>query len=221
MTTRPPRFASWRPYAPVRLLHRPPGARPEGLGGAVLDGFGIARGSVLVVMDADLQHPPELLPTLIQPLLAGHADLVAGTRYERSGATTGLAGPWRRAVSSGSRRLVHLAVRRSRCLSDPMSGLFALNRSVVDGIDLRPNGFKILLEVAARGRITRVHNVAYRFAERNAGASKASLAEGVRFVRHLYDLMRSRSELGKLPPITSSQGDSTDRTPSGQVPVVA
>lgn len=207
--------------APVRLLHRPPGARPEGLGGAVLEGFTLARGSVLVVMDADLQHPPELLPTLIKPILAGEADLVAGTRYVRAGAATGLAGPWRRAVSSGSRQLVHLVVRRSRCLSDPMSGLFALNREVVDGIELRPNGFKILLEVAARGRIRRVHNVAYRFAERNAGASKASLAEGVRFVRHLLGLMRASSELRKLPPIVSTEGDSSDDAEAPPLPAAS
>ena len=191
--------------APVHLRHRPPGARPEGLGGAVLEGFSAARGAVLVVMDADLQHPPELLPRLIRPILDGQAELVSGTRYVKTGATDGLSGPWRRAVSSGSRRLVHLLVPRSRCLSDPMSGLFAIDRKYVEGVELRPNGFKILLEVAARTEVRRVHNVAYHFAPRNAGSSKASLKEGLRFSRHLLGLVRVRRQLRWLPPVRGTE----------------
>jgi glycosyltransferase involved in cell wall biosynthesis len=191
--------------APVHLLHRPPGARPEGLGGAVLKGFGAARGAVLVVMDADLQHPPELLPHLIRPILNGKAELVSGTRYVKTGATDGLSGPWRRTVSSSSRLLVHLLVPRSRCLSDPMSGLFAIDRRFVEGIELRPNGFKILLEVAARTEVQRVHNVAYHFAPRNAGVSKASLKEGARFARHLLSLVRVRHQLRRLPPVRGTE----------------
>lgn len=189
------RAARW---APVRLHHRPPGRRRGGLGGAVVDGFSLARGEVLVVMDADLQHPPEVVPDLVQPILSGWADLVAGTRYQQPGAPAGLVGPWRRGVSVAARWAVYGLVPGSRCLSDPMSGLFALAPAAIEGVTLRPNGFKILLEIAARGRASAVHNLAYQFAERQAGHSKARAGEGLRFAAHLARLVADRGLVG--PP---------------------
>jgi glycosyltransferase involved in cell wall biosynthesis len=180
---------------PVHLHHRPRGHRPNGLAGAVQDGFAAARGRIIVVMDADLQHPPETLPRLIAPVLAGAADLVVGTRYAVTGERDGLSGPWRRAISSGSRRLVHLALPRSRSFSDPLSGLFAFDRSIVAGVGLHANGFKILLEVVAKGHWQRGDNVAYRFEPRWAGRSKASLREGLQFARHLARLTSHRREV--------------------------
>jgi dolichol-phosphate mannosyltransferase len=175
---------------PVRLHHRRPGRRPGGLGGAVQDGFRRARGGVVVVMDADLQHPPEVVPTLVAPILAGRVDLAVGSRYRGGGNARGLEGRWRRWVSRFGRSVVHLAVPRSRELSDPLSGLFAFDRRVLDGIKLEPDGFKILLEVVARGRWGVGADIGYHFAHRNAGTSKASLHEGLVFVRHLLNLSR-------------------------------
>jgi dolichol-phosphate mannosyltransferase len=174
----------------VRLHHRPPGRRPGGLGGAVQDGFAAAAGDLIVVMDADLQHPPEVVPRLLEVLRDGSADLVVGTRYRGGGETDGLSGPWRRGVSAGSRRLVHALLPRSRPLSDPLSGLFAFDRSVVDGVHLEANGFKILLEVVAKGHWDRAADLAYHFDERHAGVSKASLHEGWLFTQHLARLAR-------------------------------
>ncbi len=127
---------------PVELLHRPPGARRGGLGGAVQEGFAKVRGTVIVVMDADLQHPPEVVPALVAPVLAGEAALVAGSRYVWAGGDAGLSGPWRHLVSRSCRSLVHLLVPPSRLLQDPLSGLFALQRSLLDGVALRPEGYK-------------------------------------------------------------------------------
>ncbi|HUC13715.1 MAG TPA: polyprenol monophosphomannose synthase [Acidimicrobiales bacterium] len=177
--------------SPVRLLHRPTDTRSGGLGGAVRDGFAIARGRVVAVMDADLQHPPEVLPALIGPVLSGEADLVAGSRYGWAGADAGLSSPWRHLVSGGCRWLVHLLVPDSRPLQDPLSGLFALRRSLLDGVELRPAGYKILLEVTVRARPATVGNVGFNFAPRHAGRSKASLREGLVFLRHLARLVRA------------------------------
>jgi glycosyltransferase involved in cell wall biosynthesis len=176
----------------VRLLHRERGARSGGLGGAVQAGFALAQGRVLAVMDADLQHPPEVLPRLVAPVLAGRADLAAGTRYGGTGSTDGLAGPWRRAVSAGCRWLTRRALPASRALQDPLSGLFAIRRSVVEGVELRPDGYKILLEVAARGHWRTAVNVSYEFGPRYAGDSKAGLREGMVFFRLLARLVRAR-----------------------------
>lgn len=185
----------------VRLLHRPPGHRPGGLGGAVQAGFTMARGRVLAVMDADLQHPPEVMRALVAPVLSGEADLAAGSRYGRSGGASGLDGRWRRVVSSACRWLTHRAVPASRTLEDPLSGLFALRRSVIAGAQLRPDGYKILLEVVARGNWQTVVNVGYSFAERHAGESKAGLREGLVFFRLLSRLTRA----GRVPePYTTT-----------------
>jgi dolichol-phosphate mannosyltransferase len=177
--------------SPVRLLHRPRGMRSGGLGGAVREGFDIARGRVVAVMDADLQHPPEVLPALIAAVLSGEADLVAGSRYGWAGADAGLSSPWRNLVSGGCRWLVHLAVPSSRPLQDPLSGLFALRRSLLDGVELRPAGYKILLEVTVRARPATVANVGFNFGPRLAGRSKASLREGLIFIGHLARLVRT------------------------------
>ncbi|MBO0731284.1 MAG: glycosyltransferase, partial [Acidimicrobiaceae bacterium] len=178
------------------------------------EGFDTAAADVLAVMDADLQHPPEVLPGLLAPLLAGEADLVAGTRYGGTGQASGLSGPWRRAVSSGSRLLVHALVPRSRPLTDPMSGLFAVHRSVIEGVTLQANGFKILLEVVTRGRWERVRNHPYTFQRRHAGRSKASLHEGLLFARHLIRLAGTGHEEPQPLRVTSPEGASPARRSS-------
>jgi dolichol-phosphate mannosyltransferase len=174
---------------PVRLLHRDKAARTGGLGGAVQEGFKLARGTVLAVMDADLQHPPEVVPALVAPVLSGEAALVAGSRYSWGGADAGLAGPGRQLVSRTCRAVVHLVVPVSRPLDDPMSGLFAFRRSLLDGVVLRTTGYKILLEVTVRARPVPVRNVGFDFAPRHAGSSKATLREGLVFLGHLVRLV--------------------------------
>jgi dolichol-phosphate mannosyltransferase len=172
----------------VTLLHRGPGQRVGGLGGAVNQGFSKASGRVIVVMDADLQHPPEVVPSLVEPVLSGDYDLVAGSRYGFLGSRDGLSGPLRHVVSRSCRWLAHTFVPRSRPFTDPMSGFFALDPSVVDRALLRPEGYKILLEVAARGDWRKPLNVDYHFDERYSGQSKARLREGLVFLRHLWRL---------------------------------
>jgi glycosyltransferase involved in cell wall biosynthesis len=180
--------------AQVKLVHREPTARRGGLGGAVQEGFREARGQVIAVMDGDLQHPPEVLPALIAPVLARNADLVAGNRYGPCGGSDGLDGPWRRAVSKCGRWLAHRAVPASRALEDPMSGLFAFRRSVVEEVPLHADGYKILLEVTARGNWWTASNVPYVFAKRQAGDSKATVRQGLVFLRHLAKLTVYRRE---------------------------
>jgi len=192
------RSLSGRGFA-VELIHRPRGSRRGGLGGAVQEGFAKARGTAIVVMDADLQHPPEVVPELLAPVLAGRATLVAGSRYVWADGDAGLSGPWRHLVSRSCRGLVHLVVPRSRPLQDPLSGLFAMQKSLLDGVRLKPRGYKILLEIAVRTRPASVLNVGFDFAPRRAGRSKASLGQGLVFAGHLCRLVaadrRARREV--------------------------
>jgi len=190
----------------IRLLHRSGTERVGGLAGAVQSGLSEANGDVLVVMDADLQHPPEIVPSLIAPIADGHADLVVGTRYGRAGDNGGLNGWHRRLVSGSCRFLVHALIRRSRRLSDPLSGMFAMDAAVLRGVRLQGKGFKILLEIAANGRWHSCANVPFVFAERRTGSSKADLREGIVLVRHLTGvfLEERRRRCGRLESLSTS-----------------
>jgi putative flippase GtrA len=175
--------------AAIRLLHRPADERANGLGGAVLAGMRAARSPWAVVMDSDLQHPPELITRMVAVGQARQVDLVVGTRYSDGGRPEGLAGPYRKLVSGATTRLTKALFPRSLALiSDPMSGFFAIRLAALNLDGLKPHGFKILLEIAVRERRLRVAQVPFEFGERVAGESKASLREGMRFARHLANL---------------------------------
>jgi dolichol-phosphate mannosyltransferase len=201
---------------PVRLLHRKAGGRRGGLGGAVQEGFKLAGGTVFAVMDADLQHPPEVVPALVSPVLSGEAALVAGSRYSWAGADAGLAGPGRQLLSRTCRAVVHLLLPVSRPLQDPMSGLFAFRRSLLDGVVLEPTGYKILLEVTVRTRPAPIRNVGFDFAPRHAGRSKATLREGMVFVRHLLRLVTVswRGRDGESTRTVTQPGDEGKTAPN-------
>ncbi len=170
---------------PVRIVHRTRAQRRDGAPGAVLRGFTEARGSVLAVMDGDLQHPPEILPRLLAPVIRGDAQLAVATRYGSGGSIEGLDGRTRRVLSAGARHIVHTLVRRSRPVSDPLGGFFVVERGVVDEVDLRSRGSKILLEILERGRWSRGHEVPYTFAPRRHGRSKSTAQDVVRFTAYL------------------------------------
>ena len=181
--------AAARQGHPVRLLHRAPEARVGGLGGAVLVGFEQAVTSdIIAVMDGDLQHPPELLVGLVQAVQPGGTDVAVASRFLAAG-DPGCLGPWRRAVSHGSRSSVRLLFRDLRRVADPLSGFFALRRTVIDGVDLRPEGFKILLEVLVRGSWGTITEIPCGLAPRHHGESKARLDQGLAFGRQVARLL--------------------------------
>ena len=172
---------------PVVLHHRPV---PEGgLGGAVVEGLARASAPWIVVIDADLQHPPELIPQLLARGTATGAELVVASRYTAGGDRSGLDGGYRKLVSSSSTLITKsLFPRALSGLTDPMSGFFAIRRSDITADVLKPLGYKILLELAVRCRPHGIAEVPYAFGERHAGESKSTAREGMRFLRHLITL---------------------------------
>lgn len=184
------RHAASRTSVPVGLLHRPPEERAGGLGGAVLAGIRRAGTPLVVVMDGDLQHPPEMVPHLVEAASAPAVDVVVASRYVGGGSASGLDGMTRRGVSRAAAAAARLLFpRRTAGCSDLMSGFFAVQREVVDTSRLRPDGFKILLEILTRShRPLRVHEIPFAFAPRIAGQSKAGLAQGLVYLRHLLRL---------------------------------
>ncbi len=189
---------------PVRLMHRPHGHRKGGLSSAVIAGARLARGDRVLVMDGDLQHPPEIAAVLARTAVRHDSDIVVGTRYAGGGSSAdGLDGSGRMLVSSWATRLVKsMFPRRLALVSDPLSGLFAFRKAAVDLDVLRPVGFKVLLEILVRNPVARIAEVGYCFAPRSAGHSKASLRQGAAFLRHLVRLRRSRlvKQLKDKPP---------------------
>ncbi|MEU0394684.1 glycosyltransferase family 2 protein [Streptomyces sp. NPDC006208] len=181
---------------PVSVIHRDEPA--GGLGGAVVEGMKGAGSDWIVVMDADLQHPPALVPELVAAGERSGADLVVASRYIRGGSREGLAGGYRIAVSRGATWLTKaLFPRRLRGVSDPMSGFFAIRRSIVTADVLRPLGYKILLELAVRCRPETVAEVPFVFQDRFAGESKSTAKEGMRFLGHLVGL-RTASPVARM-----------------------
>jgi dolichol-phosphate mannosyltransferase len=173
---------------PILLRHRQPEERVGGLGGAVTLGISLARAPWVCVMDADLQHPPELVPKLFGEAIRSGSDVVIASRYCDLG-DVGDFGRIRTYVSEGSTMLARLAFPGALSgVTDPMSGFFLIRRSAVDLRELQPRGFKILFEILCRTPDLRKTEVPFRFGERFAGESKASLHEGARYVRQLLDL---------------------------------
>jgi len=171
----------------IRLLRRTENV--GGLAGAVVAGLDQAQGTYVCVIDADLQHPPASIPRLLTEAQHTGADLVIASRYMPGGSAGGLAGPLRSVVSRGLRRMTHLMFpRRLSGITDPLGGFFLFRRSLVHGVELRPVGYKILLEILVRCPWQRASEVPYSFQPRLHCDSKADFQQGVRFLGHLATL---------------------------------
>jgi dolichol-phosphate mannosyltransferase len=168
---------------PIRVITR---RNERGLASAVVDGFRQAKGEILGVIDADLQHPPEILPELLKEVKGG-ADVAIASRYVKGGGSAG----WsmkRRIISRGSKVLAGLLLPSVRGVKDPLSGFFLLRRRVIDGVALSPTGYKILLEVLVRGKANEITEVPFIFKERERGESNLNAGEGINYLKHLYRL---------------------------------
>jgi dolichol-phosphate mannosyltransferase len=175
--------AALAPRIPTNVVRR---AGKGGLASAVIAGFAAARGDILVVMDADLSHPPELVPALLSAIEDG-ADLAVGSRYVAGGGVEDW--PIKRQIVSRVACLMGSALVPVR---DATSGFFALRRSVIDGVTLNPIGFKIGFEVIARGRYRSVVEVPYTFRDRELGASKFGRREVGQYVVQLGQIARDK-----------------------------
>jgi dolichol-phosphate mannosyltransferase len=163
-----------------------------GLGAAVIQGIRAARAPWVCVMDADLQHPPELIAALLEQGESSELDIVVASRYSAEGDANGFG--WARAMASRSTTTAArlLFPRRLRSVSDPMSGFFLVRREALHLDGLRPRGFKILLEILVRHPQLRAAEVSFQFGERYAGRSKASIREGMRYLGLLARLRFAR-----------------------------
>jgi len=152
----------------------------------VIRGFEAAAGETYVVCDADGQHPPAAALELAHRVAYDGADLAIGSRHTPDGEVAEAWPMGRRIISLGADYLARAAVPPARGLTDPLSGLFAVDAAVVDpALDrLDPAGYKVLLELLARCPIDEVVEVGYRFAPADSN-SNLGPREYARYLRHL------------------------------------
>src|SRR5215212_6529534 len=174
----------------IVLIHREGPERDGGLSTAVTTGMdAVANESEYTcVMDADLQHPPEKVREMLEEARTSGADVVVASRYARGGSYTGLSGPLRKAVSLGTKYLAQLVFKEAKKTSDPLSGFFLIRNTAISGIQFRPTGFKILLEVLVCAPELKVVEVPLNFRARNAGVSKANVGQGLEYLAHIASL---------------------------------
>ena len=168
----------------VRVLKRP---GKMGLGTAVLEGFRHARYPMLCVMDADFSHNPEAITRMYKVMNRQGADLVIGSRHVPGGSIEG----WpvhRKIISKGARVLA----RPVTSAKDPMSGYFMVSKKALEGVELNPRGYKILLEILAKGKIDKVEEVPINFRDRKYGDSKMKKGEIWNYFRHSTGLWRKK-----------------------------
>ncbi|MDO8622729.1 MAG: glycosyltransferase family 2 protein [archaeon] len=161
----------------LRIIHRP---GKLGLSSAVLEGFSVANGDVLAVMDADLSHPAEKIPEMLDIIRKNEADFVIGSRYIKEGKIEG----WnikRLAMSKGA----ILLSRVFTPVKDTMSGFFMIKKQCIQNKELNPKGFKILLELIIKADYKNINEIPITFVNRTKGESKAGIKEIFYYLNNL------------------------------------
>ena len=169
----------------IRLLVR---KGQRGLAGAVIHGWEHTNANWLGVIDADLQHPPEILPDLLNAIRSGN-DIAIASRY----ITKNSVGNWNKMRQLISRFGTWATVPLQRPglrIKDPLAGFFVVRRECIEGIELQPQGFKILLEILVRGRIRKAKEIPFQFSQRHAGTSKADVKVALQYLSLLGKLSR-------------------------------
>ncbi len=174
----------------IQVIHR---RGKLGLGTAVIEGFEAARAPIVGVIDADLSHPPDLLPSMLLIMQRTSADVVIGSRYIPGGGTKNW--PLGRLVLS---RLACVLAHVLTPVSDATSGFFLIRRDLARGVKISAGGFKICLELLVRGRAASIVEVPYVFVGRTAGESKMNVKEATGFLQQLRDL---RAFTRQHPPL--------------------
>ncbi len=163
----------------LQVIHR---VGVRGLSSAVIDGFNTATGEVFGVMDADLSHPPEVLPKLVEKISEGFEVVFASRKVEGGGFDDW---PIHRKIISFFATI--MAKPLTDC-TDPMSGFFLVRKEVIEGVSLSPLGFKIGLEILVKGMFSRYAEVGYTFKDRAKGESKLGFRQYFDYLHHLLRL---------------------------------
>jgi dolichol-phosphate mannosyltransferase len=177
-------------YPEVRLIHREEKDR-TGLATAFVEGFKMAEGEYILCMDSDLQHPPEVVPRLIEAIKESGNDVIVATRYRSGGGADGLGTLYRKFASHVCRVLSWIFLPQTRKTTDPGSGFFIMKKELIADVSFGGlRGFKILVDILSRTPWSQVSEVPYVFRKRENEESKATLKQGYQFILHLLHLRK-------------------------------
>lgn len=171
---------------PVRCLHRP---GKLGLSSGVIDGWKFARpdSQALGAIDGDFSHDISILPRMVAALESGGYGLAVGSRYVKGGGITNW--PMKRIVTS---KVACMLAAPLTPLKDITSGYLLVRREALEGVELDPIGFKIGLEVIAKGHYGKAIEIPYVFTDRVAGESKLNEKEIFNYLKQLRRLYSAR-----------------------------
>jgi len=176
-------------FPELRVVRR---VNEGGLAVAVIRGWQVARGQILGTINADFQHPPDVLPRLIER--SGGADLVVATRHGDGGGV----GDWgmiRRVTSWGAAQVGRWLLPEVYArVSDPLSGCYLVRRRAIQGVGLRPLGYKSLMELLVRGNVGQVQECGYEMRKRVRGQSKVHALHPWQYLRHVFRLRAAARE---------------------------
>lgn len=174
---------------PIKVIVR---TDKKDLSSAVVEGIKASSGNIICIMDADLQHPPSMIPCMYEYANNG-IDVIIATRADFKGLNFK-----RRCVSSIAKGLSQLLIPKISQIKDPMSGFFMFRKSIIEGVELNPIGFKILLEILVKGKGTSSIEVPFSFGTRKDGKSHFGLNETIKYIKHLFRLSKHTGDLDKL-----------------------
>jgi dolichol-phosphate mannosyltransferase len=163
----------------------------RGLSSAVIAGLKMATGDLFLVMDADLSHPPEKVPELLDRITENGADFVIGSRFVEGGGAAHF--NWFRKLNAGVSKLLARPLTKA---TDPMAGFFAFPKHIIEGKyeTLNPLGWKIGLEISVKCTPKNLQEVPIQFKERLHGESKLSLKEQINYLIHIKRLFEFKYE---------------------------
>ncbi len=178
---------------PVKIIVR---KNKRGLATAVVEGFKYASGDIYIVMDADLQHPPDSITKLLDEIESG-ADIAIGSRYLTKNNCSGFS-LYRKIISSGATLIARILLRKLSNIKDIQSGFFAVRKEVVKNVELNPIGYKILMEILAVGKYEYTKEVSYKFSERKNGKTKMNSKIMLQYIYHVFLLSYKSKEINRL-----------------------
>jgi len=160
----------------------------NGLIPAILEGVKSSKGDYILIMDADFSHPPEIIPKIIAKLLDTSSSIVIASRYTKDGSIIG----WpfkRRLISKGAAIIAKFGLSVNN-VTDPMSGFFAVPRSILENIKIDTKGYKILLEILVKSKNVPIFETPYTFLDRKSGKSKMGFNVIFDYVGSVWQLYR-------------------------------
>jgi len=175
----------------VDIIHR---TAKKGLSSAILKGLQYAKGDTIIIMDSDFSHPPQIIPRMLDALKKYQCDIVVASRYVKGGNIHGW--PLKRKLMSKLATVIAkkgLGIR----ITDPMSGFFAFNRAIINGLKFDAIGYKMLLEILVKTKGVSVKEIPYTFTDRKFGSSKVSISTAIDYAKSVWKLYRYGKSLQK------------------------